>query len=530
MSNQVFNARLDLLASLTTEDPTIFTVEFNVFDGTGQFGAEGVQVGDSVFLDTYIANSTISKYKVHLILGYAGSYFNGQIKYVDTGDVVDPGVLSMGPGAANGFVCRPSMAHRFSWFSAPTVHTFYDYITQYARDMEHWAIIDEMSATGPQGVQGITGLGTTGLAGVDGVTGLAGVAGVAGVTGLAGVAGANGETGLAGVAGVAGVTGLAGVAGANGETGLAGVAGANGATGLAGVAGANGATGLAGVAGANGATGLAGVAGANGATGLAGVAGANGATGLAGVAGANGATGLAGVAGANGATGLAGVAGANGATGLAGVAGVAGVTGLAGVAGVAGVTGLAGVAGANGATGLAGVAGVAGVTGLAGVAGSVGATGFAGAQGETGFGEQGVTGVVPGGGEGVRTLTFDSGNVIVRAAGVLADVTSVTATKDYSVAAVSRLLLSVPAGVEVLEVHCTFTAAQTAGRTEVRLELPDPSGSSVLSTSYRPFAIKLNSIYGIAGTNSTISNVSGTLVVVFTAYTGGTEQKMSMWV
>jgi len=458
MSNQVFNARLDLLASLTTEDPTIFTVEFNVFDGTGQFGAEGVQVGDSVFLDTYIANSTISKYKVHLILGYAGSYFNGQIKYVDTGDVVDPGVLSMGPGAANGFVCRPSMAHRFSWFSAPTVHTFYDYITQYARDMEHWAIIDEMSATGPQGVQGITGLGTTGLAGVDGVTGLAGVAGVAGVTGLAGVAGANGETGLAGVAGVAGVTGLAGVAGANGETGLAGVAGANGATGLAGVAGANGATGLAGVAGANGATGLAGVAGANGATGL------------------------------------------------------------------------AGVAGANGATGLAGVAGVAGVTGLAGVAGSVGATGFAGAQGETGFGEQGVTGVVPGGGEGVRTLTFDSGNVIVRAAGVLADVTSVTATKDYSVAAVSRLLLSVPAGVEVLEVHCTFTAAQTAGRTEVRLELPDPSGSSVLSTSYRPFAIKLNSIYGIAGTNSTISNVSGTLVVVFTAYTGGTEQKMSMWV
>jgi len=38
-------------------------------------------IGDNLYLDTYISNSTISKYKVHLILGTAGLYFNGQIQY-----------------------------------------------------------------------------------------------------------------------------------------------------------------------------------------------------------------------------------------------------------------------------------------------------------------------------------------------------------------------------------------------------------------------------------------------------------------
>ena len=61
MANQVFNARVDLLSSTATEDPTIFTIEMNLFDGTGQFGAADVMVDDSLYLDTFITNSTVSK-------------------------------------------------------------------------------------------------------------------------------------------------------------------------------------------------------------------------------------------------------------------------------------------------------------------------------------------------------------------------------------------------------------------------------------------------------------------------------------
>ena len=58
MSNQIFNGRVDLLASTATLDPTEFIIEANVFDGTGQFGAEAVQANDVLFLDTYIVWST----------------------------------------------------------------------------------------------------------------------------------------------------------------------------------------------------------------------------------------------------------------------------------------------------------------------------------------------------------------------------------------------------------------------------------------------------------------------------------------
>ena len=434
MANQVFNARVDLLYSTTTEDPSIFIIEANIVDGTAQFGAASILVGDSIYLDTFNSNATVSKYKVTEILGTAGVYFTGKIQYVDTGDVVDPNALSMGVGASNGYICSVSPAHKFSWHSAPTVHTFPDYITQYARDQELFSLIENISVTGPQGVQGYTG--------VDGSTG---VIGVAGATGIAGTAGAAGATGVAGIAGEAGATGVAGEAGAAGATGVAGTAGAAGATGVA------------------------------------------------------------------------GTAGAAGVTGVAGTAGAAGVTGVAGTAGAAGVTGVAGTAGAAGATGV----GVQGATGV----------GSTGDQGVTGVsGDQGATGVAAGGGEGVRTLTFLSGTVAVRAAGLLTDLASVTVTKDYSVSAVSRCILGVPSGVEILEVHCTFTAAETAGRTEVRVEVPDPAGAASLANAFRPYAVKWSSIYGKTTDASSISMNAGVLVVALTAYTQSAEQKMSVWV
>ena len=105
-----------------------------------------------------------------------------------------------------------------------------------------------------------------------------------------------------------------------------------------------------------------------------------------------------------------------------------------------------------------------------------------------------------------------------------------TVTKDYSVSAVSRCILGVPSGVEILEVHCTFTAAETAGRTEVRVEVPDPAGAASLANAFRPYAVKWSSIYGKTTDASSISMNAGVLVVALTAYTQSAEQKMSVWV
>ena len=509
MSNQIFNARVDLMSSTATVDPTIFTVEFNVVDGTGQFAATDVEVGDVLYLDTFIYNSTISKYTIHQILGAVGTFFTGQITYVDTGAVVDPGTLSLGVGSANGFICRTTLQKKFAWFAAPTVHTFSDYITEYARDQEHWAIVENMSVTGPQGLQGIQG--------TQGIQGIQGVAGVVGSTGPVGLAGSTGPAGLVGSTGLIGSTGLAGSAGVAGSTGPAGLAGSTGPAGLA------GSTGPAGLAGSTGPAGLAGSIGPAGLAGSTGPAGLAGSTGPAGLAGSTGPAGLA------GSTGPAGLAGSTGPAGLAGSTGPAGLAGSTGPVGLAGSTGPVGLAGSTGPVGLAGSTGPLGPIGVTGF-GIQGTTGLLGGQGLTGpVGLQGTTGYA-GTSEGVRTLTYFGGDWIVRAAGDLTQLPNIVVTKDFTVTATSRCILTVPEGVEILEVHGTFTAAETVGRTALTVELPDPAGSSSMATSYRPFGVRYNSTWGIVATNSTITNNSGILVVTLTSYTAATDQKVSVWI
>ena len=238
MSNIIFNARIDILNSVSTIDPTEFDITANLFDGTGQFGAADVLVGDTIFLDTFpsiTATNTISKYRVILITGAVGLSLSAKIKYADSGSPVDPSEIIGNPG----FICRRSPNLKLAWHAAPTIHTISDYLVQYARDEEDWEIIDNLGATGPQGLQGATGFG------IQGATGLAGV-GVTGPSGIGGT-GVQGVTGL----GVQGVTGLAG----NGATGIRGATGLGiqGATGLAGA----GTTGIQGFTGSQGATGVA---------------------------------------------------------------------------------------------------------------------------------------------------------------------------------------------------------------------------------------------------------------------------------
>ena len=303
-----------------------------------------------------------------------------------------------------------------------------------------------------------------------------------------------------------------------GTTGIQGVTGPSGApqgaTGLQGVTGpAGGGGGGSGATGPQGTTGL-GVQGPQGTTGI-------GATGLQGIQGLQGVTGPAGGGGGGG--GATGLPGPTGAIGPVGPAGTTGLTGE-GVTGEQGMTGL-GITGPQGMTGNLGSRGFTGA-GIQGATGSQGLTGVGGSTGPSG-GTQGATGLPgPAGSNLTQYLTFYSGNVTILASGTAVDLGNVTATKNLnSIAATSRLILSVPSAVVIKSIYVTFTAAETTSNTAITVELPEPTGSLVMSTSIRPIIFRLNAIYGVVATGGTTTNNSGTIIVGMTGYTAGAEQK-----
>ncbi len=134
MSNSVFNARFTPTASsaLSADE---FQVVANIFDGTGAYSALDVALDDVVFLDTFnsiTAPSTVSRYTVQSIITASISSVELVLKYADTGTPVDPGEITGNPG----FVGRASAIQTLAYHAAPSLHTFPDYLTQYARNYD----------------------------------------------------------------------------------------------------------------------------------------------------------------------------------------------------------------------------------------------------------------------------------------------------------------------------------------------------------------------------------------------------------
>lgn len=131
-----------------------------------------------------------------------------------------------------------------------------------------------------------------------------------------------------------------------------------------------------------------------------------------------------------------------------------------------------------------------------------------------------------GGGHETQILSFDSGNIVVKASGTTSDLALVTATKDFNAAGASTLIMNKPTSVCYHSINVTFTSAETTGRTELRLECPDANGATAESKAMRVFAIRINSTYGVAATASTFVLVSGTTFrTTLTGYTSAQEQK-----
>lgn len=137
-----------------------------------------------------------------------------------------------------------------------------------------------------------------------------------------------------------------------------------------------------------------------------------------------------------------------------------------------------------------------------------------------------ITIAATGGGSSLETqwLSFDSGNVKILATGTTSDLAAITATKDFTVSAVSRLILNQPTSVIYRTIRAGFPASETAGRTEVRVEFAEPFGATSMATSIRPWAYRINASYGIGASTSTCSNTAGILTVATTGFTAAAEQ------
>jgi hypothetical protein len=121
--------------------------------------------------------------------------------------------------------------------------------------------------------------------------------------------------------------------------------------------------------------------------------------------------------------------------------------------------------------------------------------------------------------------------VTIKASGSSAGLAAVTATKDFTTASTSTLILNLPSNVYYHSINVTFLAAETTGRTIVVLQVPDMSGASTANTALRPFGVRWNLITGgVGATTSSFAFVSGTtFTTTLTAYTGAADQKATFY-
>jgi hypothetical protein len=137
-----------------------------------------------------------------------------------------------------------------------------------------------------------------------------------------------------------------------------------------------------------------------------------------------------------------------------------------------------------------------------------------------------------GGGGGTtetQSLTFDTGNIAIRASGSTADLALITATKDFSTANTCTLILNKPTTVVYHSIYVTFTAAETVGRAQVALQAPDTNAATTVDQAIRPFAIRYNlPTNGIGATASTFTLTSGSVfTTLITGFTAGQTAKAS---
>lgn len=182
--------------------------------------------------------------------------------------------------------------------------------------------------------------------------------------------------------------------------------------------------------------------------------------------------------------------------------------------------------------------GLVGAQGPAGANGTNGIFSAIASQSEAEAGTENTKGMTPlrtaqaiaalgggGGGDVTEYRRFLTNNVTIFASGTTAELDAISVSKDFSVAGVSRLIVTNGSGARIISVDVTFTSGETTGRTDIRFDIPEPNAETDMAKSARPLAIRFTSVYGVGATTSSITNSSGTLQITVSGFTGGIEQK-----
>ena len=149
MADPVFSARFTPNSS-TPIGGGLYDVTASIFEGTGTFSGLDIQVNDIVYLDCFpsISNpNSICKFRVTIINTPHVSTPSVRLLFDDTGVEVDPGEVTGNPG----FICRPSAVNSLAFHAAPSLHTFPDYVVQYARNIESINVVDPALGGGGNG-------------------------------------------------------------------------------------------------------------------------------------------------------------------------------------------------------------------------------------------------------------------------------------------------------------------------------------------------------------------------------------------
>jgi hypothetical protein len=119
--------------------------------------------------------------------------------------------------------------------------------------------------------------------------------------------------------------------------------------------------------------------------------------------------------------------------------------------------------------------------------------------------------------------TFNSGYTVILASGTRADLDAITAVKSDPGGAILALTVTRPPTVRFITIQHFWTAAETTGKTQGNLYVPEPNGATTLLKSTRPLMHRLNLAGGQFISGSCTNDGSGNLTVTCTGSTGGQD-------
>lgn len=141
-----FNAQINIISSIANND--LFDITATIFDVSGYFTGLDVILGDLIYLDisnSPVDNALVARYQVTNITYQDGTNLTATIKYLDGNTVPDINDYLSQPA----IIVRSSDALGLGFISSSSLQGIPGYLSDYARNIDNFEIIDKLSTTTP---------------------------------------------------------------------------------------------------------------------------------------------------------------------------------------------------------------------------------------------------------------------------------------------------------------------------------------------------------------------------------------------